>query len=212
MTIHDLVFLTTLFQLIALVLAWINFSKYRKSTEKWFLFFLIYTMVTELIGIYKAYYLKIYDLTVYHIFIIVSFLFYFFWYQKILEKTMQKNIVRGLSALFFIYGLYNLVTLSWDQYHYKTFILGAIINILASIFFFAQLLNDKKEIEVAHNLKFWIATGLLLFNVGMVPFMLFSEEFNAKSGTRTIILVTLNLILYGCYSLGFILCKKPTEN
>lgn len=212
MNFTDLTLLTYFFELIALFLAVLNYYKYKTTAEKWFLFFLLYTVVTETIGHYNSYVREVYDLTVYQVFLVVSFLFYFYWYFSILKSKLQRRVTLALGLVFLCYAIYNLIVLPWDNHHYKTFVLGAVINIIVSIFFFSQLLNDKKEIEVAHNLKFWIATGLLLFNVGMVPFMLFSEEFSAKSETRTVILVVLNFILYGCYSLGFILCKKPTGN
>lgn len=212
MNFTDLTLLVHLFEIIALITAIKYYGKYKNTTEKWFVFFLAYTVLTETVGVYVAYFLKEYDLTIYHIFIVVSFMFYFYWFQSILKSQNQQKIITALSILFFVYAVYNLSVLSWDNYHTKTFIVGAVINIIASIFFFSQLLNDKEEIEVQKNLKFWISTGLILFNVGMVPFMLFSQEFNANNETRTVIIVLLNFILYFCYSIGFILCKKPTEN
>ena len=37
-----------------------------------------------------------------------------------------------------------------------------------------KLKIDDHPIYIKNKLSFWIATGLLLFNVGMVPFVIFS--------------------------------------
>ncbi|WP_299835106.1 hypothetical protein [uncultured Tenacibaculum sp.] len=117
-----------------------------------------------------------------------------------------------MNLLFLIFSCYNLLKYRWDfAFHYSTFILGAFILVLSSLFYFSQLLNDKDEIDVKFNLKFWITTGLLLFYVGMIPLTIFSEQFDGNNEIRIVILVTLNLILYACYSIGFILCK-PTKD
>lgn len=201
----------TSFQVVAFLLAVWFYPCYKKTTEKIFVFFLGYTLLTELVGLYTAYVLKV-NFTINHnVFIIVSFLVYFYWFYKILISKQQKKLVVVLSGVFLIVGIYNFVTQKHTNFHAITFIIGALGNIITSLLFFTQLLNDKLQIEVKHNLKFWIATGLLLFNVGMVPLMVFSEEFNAYNKLRIAILVVLNIILYTCYSLGFILCKKPTE-
>ena len=74
--------------------------------------------------------------------------------------------------------------------------------------YFSELLNSNQVLNLKEKLSFWISTGLLLFNVGMVPLMVFSERFNANNELRIVILICLNAILYTCYSLGFIWSKK----
>lgn len=212
MNFTDLTILITVFEIITFFLVIKNYFKLKGTTEDYFLIFLAYTVITELLGFYSAYILKTNWNVIYNIYAIISYAFYFFWFYRILKSKKQKKILLMLGSAFLVLAIYGFLKLYLHNYHILTFIVGAIINIIASIFFFTQLLNDKEEIEVIHNLKFWISTGILLFNVGMVPFMLFSKEFSASSYTRTVILVILNFMLYGCYSLGFILCRRPTEN
>ena len=208
MNFDDLTLFIFLFQIITVCLATKYYKKYKNSTEKYFLHFLWYTIINESIGIYTVYYLKISYIEIYIIFIFLSFLFYFHWMLKIIKSKIRKKVIIALSVLFSGVAIYNFFTLEWNNYHYSTFVCGSIIYILLSLFFFSQLLNDKKVIHVKQNLKFWIATGLLLFNVGMIPLLVLSDLFSADDSLRVIILISLNLILYTCYSLGFIWSKK----
>ena len=208
MRFSDLTLLVNLFTIIAAIIASVNYKYYKKSTEKHFFHLLWYAVITDTIGIFSVYYLKENWTIIYLIFIILSFLFYFYWFYQIIKSPMQKKIIIILSTLFFCLGVYNLITVSLDNFHPTTFIFGAIINIILSLFFFSQLLGNRYKTKVKYNLKFWIASGLILFNVGLVPLMIFSELFNAYDNFRVIILISLNLILYCCYSIGFLWSKK----
>ena len=74
--------------------------------------------------------------------------------------------------------------------------------------YFSELLKSNKVLNLKGELSFWIATGLFLFNVGFVPVEIFNKTFNAFSEVRILIIICLNVILYTCYSLGFIWAKK----
>lgn len=210
MNFSDLVIVIPLFELVCFVISIFFYEKYKKTKERYFVFLLAYALLTELIGLYTAYIMKVNFTLVYNVYMILSFIFYFYWYESILESKKEKKYITVLGVLFLIVSIFNMVTKDNYNYHDSTFAVGAITIIIASLFFFTQLLNDKKEIEVKYNLKFWISTGLLLFNVGMVPLMLFSKQFNSNDEVRVVVLVVLNLILYSCYSIGFIL-NKPAE-
>jgi hypothetical protein len=106
------------------------------------------------------------------------------------------------------YAVYNFFTESWEEYHKNTFVFGAIVNLTASIAYFLQLLGSREIIHVKYKLSFWIATGLLLFNICMIPFFMFSELLSSREFLYCIILVSLNAILYTCYSVGFLWNKK----
>ena len=208
MNFSDLTLLINLFTLIAAIFASLYYKYYRESKEKYFLHFLWYTVITDTLGIYSVYYLKENWIVIYLVFVIVSFLFYFYWFHEILKSEKQKKIIKIFSILFICLSIYNLSTSSLYNFHFTTFIFGAIINIVISIFFFSQLLSDTTKIDVKENMQFWIATGLLLFNVGMVPIMIFSDLFNAYDQVRIIIFIILNFILYSCYTISFLWSKK----
>ena len=205
------IFVIPLFEIIAAVFATIYFKKYSKSTERYFLYFLWFTFLTDTTGFFVGWFFKKDNTWIYIPFMLISFLFYFYWYYTIIKKKLFKKIITLLSLLFVIFAIKDMITESWNYYHISTFIVGAVIIVITSVFYFSELLNSNEVINIKHKLKFWIATGLLLFNVGSVPFMIFSKEFDANSNLRNIILVSLNMILFTCYSLGFIWAKKENN-
>ena len=100
-------------------------------------------------------------------------------------------------------------TQSWSGYHKYTFVLGAVLTLICAIFHFWRLLYSDEVLVIKYKLSFWISTGLLLFNMGMIPFMLLSDYFDfASNPYYTATIISLNLLLYGCYILGFLWTKE----
>jgi len=205
--IDILIYSIHFFEFIAAVLATFYFKKYRHTTESIFFYFLWFTFLVEVVGFVVWDVFKKPNIWVYIIYVFISFLVYFYWYYTIFKNKLSKKIIAVAALIFIILGLVNMSTQSWLFYHTSTFVFGAIITVMASLFYFSEVLNSDEVLKIKNSLRFWIATGLLLFNVGMVPFMLFSKDLNVLPALRNIILVSLNLILYTCYSLGFIWAK-----
>lgn len=208
MDLEFLFFIPMVLELLAALVASITFSRYKDSKEKYFLYFLWYTLTIELIGAILGYGYRINNYWLFNAFTITSFLFYFYWYYSIFKRKGFRKTVIVFSIVFLIVAIINLVTQSWLQYHSYSFIAGASFVLVLTLFHFFQLLNSDEVLIVKHKLSFWISAGLLLFNMGMIPFMLLSEHADLQGLSFLILLLSLNLILYGCYIIGFLWTKK----
>ncbi|MCX2681497.1 hypothetical protein OOZ15_16205 [Galbibacter sp. EGI 63066] len=54
-------------------------------------------------------------------------------------------------------------------------------------------------------MPFWIATGALVFNLMTIPIFVFSEQLNYSHQYYRGILNISNIVLYGCFIIGFII-------
>lgn len=201
-------FLINILELITAVLATVFFRKYVFSKEKYFLYFLWFTLGVEVCAALMSYVLGIDNFWIYNFYTIISFLFYFYWYYAILkQKTLQKTVL-VFGILFTGVAIWNLVFQSWTEYHQYTFVVGALFTLIATVFHFWQLLYSDQILVIQYKLSFWISAGLLLFYMGMVPFMLLSRYFELTGASYYILIISLNCILYGCYIIGFLWTKK----
>jgi len=210
MEIKYLVYVINFLELIAVIIAIISFDKYKNSNEKFFLYFLCYSFLIDILGAVVGDLLLKNNAWVYNTFIITSFLFYFSWYYNILKKSIFKKWVLVFSVLFILVAVYNLFLGSWATYNSMTFFVGALSLLVLTLFHFYQLLNSNEVLFVKYKLSFWISTGLLLFYMGMIPLMYLMEmEYTGINYlSYIIILLSLNVVLYGCYTIGFIWTKK----
>ncbi|MCB0457477.1 MAG: hypothetical protein KDC91_07005 [Flavobacteriaceae bacterium] len=195
-------------ELLTAIIAIVTFSKYKNSNEKYFLYFLWYTFLIEILGAVLGEIILVNNYGVYNTFTITSMLFYFYWYYTILKKPSFKKAVIVFSILFSIVSFLSLCFQSWDVYHSYTFVTGALFLLVLTLFHFYQLLNSDEVLIVKYKLSFWISTALLLFYVGMIPLFFLSQYTNIMGLSYQIILLSLNVILYGCYMIGFLWTKK----
>lgn len=191
----------------AAIFATLFYNKYVDSNEKYFLFFLWFTFAIDVTGVIRDQIFSMKSTLLYSIFVIVSFLFYFYWYYTVLKSKIFK-LMAVLSAVLFI-GI-TLVTqiVPNSEGQGYAFVTGAIGLLVLTFFHFYQLLTGDEVLIVKYKLSFWISTALLLFYIGILPLMLLAEHIEIKGMNYTIILLSLNIILYGCYIIGFIWTKK----
>jgi hypothetical protein len=205
-SVQNFPYFLPLIELIAAIFATVYFKKYVASNEKYFLFFLWYTFLMDLTGVCLDYNL-IDNSFLYEVFTVSSFLFYFYWYYLILKSNIFRRIAVFLTAIFMVMTTITLVISSLSGQGYA-FSIGAIGILLLTILHFYQLLNGDEVLNVKYKLSFWISTALLLFYLGIIPLILLSKYLDIKGMSYNIIIVSLSIILYGCYIIGFIWTKK----
>ena len=206
MSVQNFPYFLPLIELTAAIFATVYFKKYLASNEKYFLFFLWYTFFMDLTGVFMDYN-SVDNSFIYEIFTVSSFLFYFYWYYLILKSKIFRKITVLLTAIFIVMTVvtFTISSLSGQGYAFST---GAIGILMLTIFHFYQLLNGDEVLNVKYKLSFWISTALLLFYLGIIPLILLSKYLDIKGLSNNIILLSLNIILYGCYIIGFIWTKK----
>ncbi|MDT0556547.1 hypothetical protein [Patiriisocius hiemis] len=193
-------------EFIAAILATIFFRKYSNSNERYFILFLWITFLVDAIGLYS----RLEDISIswlYESYTFISFMFYFYWYYTILRFREFKRLAIIFASLFTIITIltYTINSLSGKGY---AFVTGSVCLLLLTFFHFYQLLKSDEVLVVKHKLSFWISTALLLFYIGIIPLMLLSKYLGFKAMSYNLVLIILNIILYGCYSIGFIWTKK----
>lgn len=205
------IYIINILELSAAIVALINYEKYKFSTERYFLPFLWFVFFLDFsCGILVDFFsVNIY--TIYNAFTAFSLLFYYNWYHSILSNKLNKKLTFLFSFILVIFVIIDLVLNKNNQLLDHSFVVGSIFIVILTGLYFYQLANTNNSLSIKYKLSFWIALAIILFYVGMIPFMLLSKYFNiARPGSKTfiIILISLNLIFYGCYIVGFIWTKK----
>jgi hypothetical protein len=195
-------------QLIAAIVGVWNYKKLSLPREKYFILFLWFTFLVELTKLLLKDVFEIESSLGHSIYSIISFLFYFYWYYDILESRFSRIITLLFTTAFLTMS--TLAFLLPEEFGGKgyAFVTGAISLLVLTFFHFYQLLRSDEVLIVKYKLSFWVSTALLLFYMGILPLILLAEYLDVKGSSYTIILICLNLILYGCYIIGFVWTKK----
>jgi hypothetical protein len=194
--------------LAALVVA-IRFWKYYKNTsERYFLHFLAYNAFTEFLGWGFKDMFGMENYILYNIYMIVSFLFYLYWFQRILKN---KLLVYLLTAFFMIAALYSTVAENaFEALFNYAFIAGIICIISLTLYYFIRALQSEQITIFLKDSKFWIVTGLFLFHLGFLPTLLLQGKLDIFGIRYYSVITFLNTVLYGCYIKAF-LCSKSVK-
>jgi hypothetical protein len=137
----------------------------------------------------------------------ISFLFYFWWFYKILAK--RKWFVYILLAAFVITFLNDLITKNLiENLYLNPIIIGAFSVLVLTISYFKELLNTESITSFAKSQKFWIVTGLFCFYIGLLPLLIFHSSLDYGGNFYRIVITVLNAVLYGCIFKSFLCLEK----
>lgn len=217
----DLLELIKYFELIAFIVGVFYFKKFSDSYLKYFLFLLGAVVIVEFsIWILQSYaaILPAYNYFIYNVVTSIQYIYYFSLYYKIMTDAAYKKLIKWFMILFLVSLVINFVflqKLSVDGvFHSYTFSLGAILLIASIGLFFAETLKTDRVLYFKRYLMFWISIGLFTFYTSIVPLILIINFLPKEVPPDIIVAIMfiLNLMMYSCFTLGFILGKKYTED
>lgn len=214
-------------------MATITYKKYKKTTSKYFLWFLWLTLIVELLGSVNYYYYKnqsvglmphimnlisegyllekyIVKITwLYNLFRIVTFSFYIYYYYLLTKNIKKKKQIQYLLVLCILVSIIDLIinkNIFISENLMITRIVGGLFILIASTIYLVEVLKSNEILTFHKTLPFWVTFGALIFYLTTIPVFLFKEylkEFNYN--TYTTILYTSNYFLYGSFIIGFII-------
>ncbi len=190
---------------ITTLVATFNRKQLLKSSEKYFLYYLVFIVIHELVAFIQNYYFKISTFVNYNIFDIVSYSFLIYWFYKILDN---KKTITFLGIIYIINIIISLIIEDFFNSYLKINIFGSTIVILIlTMSFYTHLLKKREVVSFTNNPQFWITTGLLIFNIGYLPVLILLNLSNFNSLYVDFGITILNILMYGCFIKAF-LCYK----
>lgn len=187
---------------------WYNFREIGFLTFIWFTFF------CDAFGSFYSYVLEISDnYFILNFYTIISIPFLLYWYRNYVRNKLLRTAILSFITIFLLLGLYNLLFFeSKSQYLSILFLCGALFLIISIMFYYIEQLFSDQKFSFKNNLVFWISVGQIIFYLGMIPMISLNKYIMPflKSNPLSfyIILLTLNVILYSSYIIGFLWHQK----
>lgn len=204
--------LITITCLLATIVSFISLLK-EKSYLGSIPYFLALTTLVEGTG-YLVYFIlhKPNNYWVFNAFLPVEILYFSWLFYKILPPTR-------LNRFFLIAGTILFIATYLSESFQSSFtmmsnnakkIAGFYITLLCLLYYYG-LFKSKEYIELNKSIEFWIISGCFLFYVSSIVCDIFFDylliiNYKNLKPVRYIIFIFLNLVMYGCWSYGF-LCK-----
>jgi hypothetical protein len=190
------------------------FTLFRSATPfhlRAFVIFLFITFIIEIIGFYIQLRLHRNNTAIYNLFTVFEFSFYFYLLH---EEVLNKKAKRIIFYIGWAYALLALINIFFIQgikiFHTMTYSLGCFLIAAVCIYFFLELFQRPRSVNLTAQPAFWICSGLLFFYSCSFPLFAFA---NFVTKLPPIILKSLgyvlnllNVLLYSSFTIAF-LCR-----
>lgn len=201
------------------------------KSNKLLAYFLLFTFFTEAIGTIpliihnqeSLHYLKdtvwYTNFWLYNPYLIISYIFYVFYFSKSLQNKILRKILNYLIIIFLVSTVSNLIfsDIFFVSYSTFTFFMGVTLLFLAISFYYYELLQEERLLYINKSVKFYISVAFLLFNLVSMPLWIYMKFYNNTLSPEFVSLYQLvyqiaNVLLYSTYIFAFIYCAKAVKS
>lgn len=227
--------LTKTVEIIAAITAVFVYKRYSSTNIKYFLWFLVYIAILELIGGYPKYivnyeFLKpirlalegtlfIRNYWLYNIFwATISPLFYAFYFMLAIERKLFKKIIKVTMVLFIILASSKIIidpTKLFTNTIVANDIMGATLVFISVILFFIEMLQSEKILNFYKSINFYIAAIVFIWFLVLTPLDFYNIYFSTADWDFIIlkwqIYLSMNFFMYISFSIALLWCR-PQKN
>jgi hypothetical protein len=169
--------------------------------------FLLVTDIVEILGNYVASHHGN-TTAIYNPFEIFEFCFYFFMLMRIIQNKRAKKIVLGLSLLYLLFALYNVLFGQKEIFNSMSYTAGALLTVAICIYYFFELFQYPQSVNLLRQPAFWICSGLLFFYSCTFPIFglanFFGEAPRVIINNVEAIINIINVFLYSSFTIAFL--------
>lgn len=173
---------------------------------------IFFSVLTEFVGSNLTRWTGLINYCVFNIYILVSFTYYLILLKYLLLHRNHKRFADILLIIFVLFYICDFIFIQKTIFEAFTFsfAFGVIFVLILSCLYLVEIFNSKKILNFGKSIFFWFILGVLLFHVPFLPFMLAIKWFLIESNETiySLMLFILNLLMYGCFIIGFIWSEK----
>ncbi|MEO5967532.1 MAG: hypothetical protein ABIP69_04675 [Ferruginibacter sp.] len=147
---------------------------------------------------------------------VLEFFYFSYFFYQILKNNKYKKLIKVFVMAYpIILAISFLTVQNYYTFHTYTYILGELYLITLCLFFYRELYTDNDFKKLSTLPEFWIVTGLFIFSVGELPYMILLNYLNTHHRLisrifRINILGSLNILMYIMFSIG-LLCRVRVQ-
>lgn len=185
------------------------FQKSLSIYLKCFPFFLLLTIIVEIIGIVMFRQGKS-NILLYNLFAVLTIDFYLFIIRSLIRSLVFRRVIFVTLIIYPILSVVNIAFFQIGAFHSITYSLGCLFIVAACIMYFFELFQLKYAINLLKEPAFWICSALLFFFTCTLPFFGMTNFLFRVSPVIIqnlgAIMNIINFLLYSLFTIAF-LCR-----
>lgn len=145
----------------------------------------------------------------YNIFKIVQYYFYYSFFRMQIQSKRRKRIIKHITAFYVISAIISVFVLEgfFKSISAYIYIVGAFGLLICIGLYLMELLNSSRILDSFGELPFYMAAGLMIWTLTVMPVFIYSTYVNSENPAFVSVyygsLRLANLLLYLLYALAF---------
>lgn len=185
--------------------------RYGFKQSTYFVFYSIFVILTESISQLLNYYFEINNGIIYNIFSIGSGIYIYYFYYKNIVNSKARSLVIVLAGISIIVMFKFFIDFGVKYYNIQSGTTYALFNILVSLIWFYDLIQNPDEISATKKQAFWVSAALLLWSVffffRIIPMYFFQNKDPNFMSLLQYIFNSINIVTYLLFIQG-VLCSR----
>ena len=175
-----------------------------------FPYFLLVTLITEILGWLMSVE-GMNNAALYNFFSVAAFIYYLYAIKQAIYSRRAKHIFKLVMIGYAIVSLFNILFIQkLLSFHTITYSVGCFIIVVGSIYYFLELFQYPRFIDLKRVPAFWMISGLLFFYMCTLPILgvlnyMFTFPDFIQSNILQLIMI-LNVLLYSLFTIAS-LCR-----
>lgn len=207
------------------------YKKYKHTAAKYFIYFLVYTFLTDFLGRYPIFmkntdYFKFIEGTIFEknflwyaiLAYLGSMFFFLFYFHIILKNELFKKVFKAISIFLITISVIHLI-IDIDQFYYKssTFLTinSSVLIILGAILYLVELLQSDKMLNFFKSINFYISSVFLIWLLIITPLTFYQIYFSTADWNFVFlkwqIFLFANMFMYLTFTFALIYCKPKND-
>ncbi len=223
--------LTHSVEIIAAVTGLFCFKKYKRTAAIYFIYFLVFVALSELLGEYTHLvegdgvlsFLKGTNIernywwsTLY--WVIGAILFYTFYFQKIIKSKKNILVIKIARNVFLYFSIIHII-FNWQDFFSKfspiLVVAGAFIIFLLVILYFIEILNSERILTFYKSINFYISATILIWWLIITPLVFYDMYFSKADWSFVFlkwqIYLFANIFMYLTFTFALLWCNPKID-
>ena len=219
------------FELLPAIIGLVVFKKHKHTVTKCFIYFLVYIVFVECVGICFIYFrelgviqfLRLYGLRSTNWFnafwMFGSILFILKYYHLLLETKLYKTIIKYTALVFTIIFVLHVIfnfELFLKAHPPIYFILDASVVCICVALYLLELLKSNAVLNMFTSFGLYASTGLFVWWLVITP-IIFYDQYNTTAdwdfaNLKRRVFLFANIFMYTCFAIGLIISKPHLKH
>lgn len=132
-----------------------------------------------------------------------------------LTASKIKNILKAATLFYSIFGVVEILFIGdvFKEYIIINIFLGTLLLLSSIAVYFQQLLKSDKILYFSKDLLFYIAIGVVIWNLCVTPIYIYDDYFNTENEEFILLYAAIlrycNIFMYSAFAVGFVVCVTP---